>query len=1049
MKFKINGFLTLFLALVVQMSFAQTKTVTGTVTDPEGLPLPGVNILIKGSNTGTQSDFDGKYSILASSDQTLVFKYIGFETKDVSVGNQTEVNIQMVMDSDELDEVVVTAYGNTISKAKSNSSTVQLSSEGIENRPNVNVLNSLQGQAAGVNISSFSGQPGTNKIDVVIRGVASLSSSSDPLYVIDGVPLTQAFFRNLNANEIESVAVLKDAAATAIYGNRGSNGVIVITTKKGKYEESFSVGYSSSYGITDFIDDNYNMGSAQDQLRLQRKGFEEGVGVLGSSFAVSGEYLGGAITLDPGNLEAYDVNTDWQDIFIRQGTTQSHDVNITQGSKNFKSFTNIGYFEQDGIIPTTGFKRFNLRTNLSGKSIDEKFNYNLNLFSAFSRRNQLEQETRGGINNNVLQNPLTGYLTSSRFLPRGLYQSGQQLLDDFGNPALNLIPYMLLDLYGKNNAPSFFEETKTIATLNASYKITDKITVGTTTGADYADDRRVFAIGPEAYLSVVRASGANQPFHGFETISTQREFMFNHVNNLSYSDTFDNDHTLDINLYSEYLKAHRRTNFQTQTGLNALTWAPGAGTGYITYDPNSLPLSYRPGLGAFKANAGMFSYFGTIDYDYKGKYGFTSSIRRDATYRFVDDNKWGTFWSVSGRWNISEEDFLSDSSFIEDLKMRASYGTTGNQNVLGRGVDSSTSEIFLGSQLVRDLNSTQTGYNNEASFGVSSIANRDLVWETTTQFNVGIDYGLFKNRLTGAIDYYDRLTEDLFQNLPVSNANGITTLSSNDGSIRNSGLEFQGRFEILRDTKFKLSVNANFSYNKDEFENLGSIDTDGDGSFRPSDDFIRNIGGQLFEYNLVPYVGVNPANGNLLFLDINDNVTENVTDDDRRATGKSLLPTYQGGFGLNLEYGGFYLNSLFNYVADTYRFDSNYNSLMDVRNAGDFPVSNDLYNAWTPTNRITDVPALAANNIDQQGLSDRFLSDASYLRLRNLTIGYNFPQKVLQNTSITSLNLRLVAENYLTFTKWRGLDPERNVSGEAAGFYPTPKILTFGLDVKF
>ena len=445
----------------------------------------------------------------------------------------------------------------------------------------------------------------------------------------------------------------------------------------------------------------------------------------------------------------------------------------------------------------------------------------------------------------------------------------------------------------------------------------------------------------------------------------------------------------------------------------------------------------------------MFSYFGTIDYGYENKYGFTASLRRDATYRFVDDNKWGTFWSVGGRWNISNETFMENVSFLNSLKLRASYGISGNQNVIGRGTDSATSDIFLGSQLVRDLNVSSQGYNNLPSFAVGTIANTDLIWEESTQFNVGIDFGMFNNRFNATLDYYDRLTENLYQSLPVSAANGTKSINANDGSIRNSGLEFQGKFDILRDSDFKLSVNGNISYNKNSLDQLGSADTDGDGSFRPSDDFIRNEGEEYLQYYLVPYAGVNPANGNLLFLDRNNNLTENPTDDDRRATGKSLLPTYQGGFGLDAEYKGFFLNTLFSFVTDVYRLDTNYSGAMDARNAGDFPVSNDLFNAWTPNNRITDVPALATTNFDSGAISDRFLRDASYLRLRNITFGYNVPKRFLEKTSLKSLQFRVIAENYFTFSKWRGLDPERSVAGESGGFYPTPKILTFGMDLKF
>jgi len=1053
MKLKLTCFLTLFMAFMIQVSFAQEKSVSGTVASAaDGLPLPGVNVIVKGTTRGVQTDFDGNYSIRVSNNETLVFSFVGLKTVERTVGNNSTINVQMAEDAATLDEVLVVAYGNEVSKAKSTASVVQVSSEFIENRPNVNVLSSLQGQAAGVNIAFDSGQPGTNKTNVIIRGVSSLGSSSDPLYVLDGVPLAQGFLRNLNQNEIESVTVLKDAAATAIYGNRGTNGVILITTKTGGYNEAFTVGYSSSYGVTNFIDDNYNLGSAVDQLRLQQKGFNEGLTVLGSAFGVDGTYFDGTpneITLDPNNLDAYTVDTDWKDVFFRQGTTMSHDVTFNVGGERFSNFTSLGYFEQEGITPTTSFQRFTVRNNFSGKSLNDKFNYSVKALAAFSKRRQFEQETRGDINDNVLQNPLTGYLASSRFLPADLYQNGQQLLDDFGNPGLTIIPYMLVDLFQGDNQYNQFQEFKTFLTFDASYKITDDITAAITTSGDFTDERRVFAIGPEAYLSVVRASGAGQDFHGLESLTDTRNFTFNHINSLTYEKLFGEKHNVRVSVFTEYLKAHYRRGLQQQIGLNPLTWVPGAGTGYIAYNPATQPVSYRPTVIANNVNAGLFSYFALADYDFNSRFGFGASIRRDASYRFIEDNRWATFWSVSGRWNLDQEKFLADSEVISGLKLRASYGTTGNQNVVGRGVDSALFDIFQAPGLTRDLNASGTGVNNLPSFGVTTIGNPDLVWETTHQFDVGVDFGLFNNRFNGTIDYYNRLTTDLYQAVPLSVAVGAANLNANDGAIRNEGIEFQGRLSVLREGKFKLDVFANLAYNKDSYAALGAADSDNDGSLIIGGNVVRNVGGQLTEYYLVPYAGVNPANGNLLFHDINGNLTENPSDSDRRATGKSLFPTYQGGFGFEANYEGFFLNTLFVYAADQWRLDNNYQFAMDARNAADFPMSNDLFDAWTPDNRQTDVPALAASNIDSQDLSDRFLTDASYLRLRNITLGYSVPSRFLDNMFITQMTFRVTAENYLTFTKWRGLDPERLVGSEASGFFPNPKILTFGFDVKF
>lgn len=1034
MRLKCKWIFTLLVALSMQFSFAQEKTVSGVISDAGG-PIPGANVVVKGTNRSAQSDFDGKYALKASAGEVLVFSFIGMKDTERKVGVSNTISVVLNEDTTVLQEVVIEGYGKTSTKAKSMGATQTVSAKTIEGRPNVNVLQSLQGQLAGANIALSSGQPGSNKIDVIIRGAGSLNASTDPLYVVDGIPLTQSFLRNLNQNDIESVSVLKDASATSIYGNRGSNGVIVITTKQGAFKSDLDVNYSSSYGVSELRDDKYNLVNARQHLMLQKE-YGEGPGFSGSAKG---------IIVDPNNIDAYAINTDWKKVFFRSGTTSSQDVSFTLGGENSKNYTSLGYYQQDGIVPTTDFKRFTLRSNFSGKSANGKVTYGLNITSAFSKRKQLEQETRAGINDNVLQNPLTGYLTSASYLNPATYVSGSQLYKDFGGASLDIIPFMLMDLYNGNNAPSFYEELKTIVSGNLGYKLTDNLTVRTTAGADYSDEKRTFAIGPEAYLSVVRAAGAGQPFHGSETQNTTREFTFTSTNQLNYNKVFAEKHTLDVSLFTEYLKAHRRLNQFTQTGLNPLTWYPGAGTGYIPYS-TALPVSYAPTVAASRTDAGLFSYFGTLDYDYDSKYGFAASVRRDGSYRFTNENKWGTFWAVAGRWNINKESFMESYNFFKELKLRASYGTTGNQNVVARNEDSNASTIFGAAQAVRDLNSSQTGYGNAASFGVSSYANANLKWETTAQANIGLDFNI-KSRLSGSLDFYRKLTTDLYTAIPVSAANGISSISGNNGSLLNKGIELSLRYDVLKNSDLKLSVYGNSSYNKNEIYDLGVLN-DGTGVQKIGASSANAIGGPLRQYFYVPYVGVNPANGNLLFLDINGNQTETITNSDRRLTNKNYLPVYQGGFGLNASYKGFFLDAAFAYAADFWRVDGDYAGMLDIRDVSFLPMSTDIFNSWSPTNTSGSLPSWEATNYDSGNLSDRFLMDASYVRLRNLSIGYNVPAEFLNKTFMKSVRFRLQGENILTLTKWKGFDPE-TLKASTTGYFPTPKLYTFGIDVNF
>lgn len=1033
MRSKFKWIFSLLLALSMQFALAQERTITGTVTDPTG-PLPGVNVLIKGSKSGVQTTLDGKYSIKAKIGDVLIFSFVGMQDYQATVGASSSLNVKMKDSSVNLQEVVVGAYGRTSTKAKTIGATSTVTAKVLEGRPNVNVLQSLQGQLAGANIALASGQPGTNKIDIIIRGASSLSASLDPLFVIDGVPQTQAFFRNLNSNDIESVSVLKDASATSIYGNRGTNGVIVVTTKKGDFKSDLAVTYSSSYGVAEFRGDDYNLIDARQHLNLQK--------TLGVGPGATG--VGPGITVDVNNINSYAVNTDWKKVFFRTGKTNSQDVSFSLGSENTRSYTSFSYFEQEGIVPTTDFKRFTFRSNFSGKSANNRFTYGTTFTGSFSKRKQLEQETRAGISDNVLQNPLNGYLLSPTYLRTDTYKSGQQLFTQFGSPQGAITPFMLQDLLNKNNAPSFFQEVKTIGSANAAYKLTKNFTVKSTFGVDYAEDKRVFAIGPEAYLSVARAVGAGQPFHGLETQRSNREFSFNLVNQLNYK-IETGKHSLDVSAYMEYLKAHRRSFLFQQIGLNPLAWVPGAGTGYIPYSL-ALPFTYAPTIGAGAVNTGLFSYFGVADYDYDGKYGISATLRRDSSPKFINEYKWATFYSVGGRWNISKENFMANSNFFTDLKLRASYGTSGNQNITARDEDSDQGAIFNSMQIVRDLNSSQQGYGNAPSFGISSVANVNARWETVAQANIGIDFNI-KNRLSGSVDVYQKKTTDLYTNIPISYANGITNLAGNNGELGNKGVELSLRYEVLKNTDFKLSVYANGAYNKNEILNLGVLDN-GSGLQNIGAIQANAIGGPSNQYFVVPYKGVNPATGNLLFTDINGNDTEAPTNADRRLTNKNRLPVYQGGFGLNSSYKGFFLDAAFAYSAKFFRFDVDYQSLMDVRNVEEYRVSADLLNAWTPTNTNTDVPSYAVNNLDASDISDRFLRDASFIRLRNLSIGYSVPAKLLSQTFIKSVRFRLQGENILTFTKWKGFDPE-TFRATTTGYFPTPKLYTFGVDINF
>ncbi len=1033
MRSKFKWIFTLLLAFSMQFSFAQEKTITGIITE-NGLPLPGVSVAVKGTSKVAVADLDGKYSITAGQGQSLVFTFIGYTTKTVVVGASNTVNVVMEDSATELDvvEVVNTGYDRTRTKASTSSAVTTISSETLENRPNASFLNSLQGTAPGLTVLSSSGSPGSAKIDTFIRGVSSLNAATDPLIVIDGVPTNGNQFRNLNQNDIETINILKDAAATSIYGNRGANGVIVITTKRAAFGSALKITYDVTTGISTLPDNNYNMSDVKQILTLESRAG-----------------LGKGARMSPEEIAQYNgVDTDWSDVFFGSEVMQQHNLGISFGGDNVSNYTSLGYFEQGGMVPTTDFKRFTLRNNLNGKSSNGRFVYSSQLALGFSRRNQLNQESNAGVNNNTIQNPLHGSLMGLPYAEAGLYATGQELFDKIGTTFAGANDtYVLEDILRDRSMPSWYDETSILANISASFKINDDFTLTNKSAIDFKQTDRVFARDPGSYLALaVQKSSANVPtFGGFETRSSVKDFTFTNISSLNYSKAFG-DHKIDAGVYLEYMKSHYIASGFTQNGLNPKTYVAGAGTGYAPYVPGyydtvngvNIPAQNVSTTSASKVNAGTLSYFANIDYDYKDKFGFTGVVRRDATYRFSDENKWGTFWSVSGRWNIDQESFMEGSTFSL-LKLRASYGTQGNQNVLAPAYG--TNPLFVATNLVRDLNIVGSGYNNDPGIGIANLAYPSLMWEEISQTNIGLDFRVMNNKLEGNIDVYRKQTEKLYNSIPRSAAIGTYDQNGNNGTLRNSGVELLLKYHIFNEQDFKLSVFANASYNKNEIISIGEGDQSGN-------NLVYLSGRKAGEFNLVPYIGVNQSNGNLLFMDKDGNPTENPDlIADRRLTGKSSIPAYQGGFGFNADYKGFFMDVLFSWTQDVWRYDNQLRWAYDPTSIGDDNLSSDLLNAWTADNH-SNFPSLTAANLTQDSDSDRYLFDSSFLRLKNTSIGYNVPAKFLEKTFISSLKFFVQGENLLTWTKWRGFDPESTSAYYITG-YPNPRTISFGTSVRF
>jgi TonB-linked SusC/RagA family outer membrane protein len=1010
MKLKLTWLLTLFMAFVMQFSFSQEKTVTGTVTTAtDGLPLPGASVVVKGTSKGQQTDFDGKFTIRANQGDVLVISYVGMTASEVIVGasNSYEVALE---DSSELDEVIIVGY-SSISKATSKAATVRITSETIENRPNASFIQTLSGQVAGLNITTQSGQPGGNSL-VQLRGVSSLNGNTEPLFIIDGAPVDQDNFRSLNPQDIESIDVLKDAGATAIYGNRGANGVIVIKTRRGSFDQGLSVNYNGFVAFSSLQDNDYDIMSSQELLRYERtRGAGAGNGTSSGVFNPGDE----TPLTDAQIAAAPDFS--WREFFFRTSVTQNHNLALSSGGANSSQYTSIGFSDTQGILINSDLQRFNLRSNITGKSENDKFTYGVSLSVNYSKSNEPNAIGGSGINRNYV----LGAFQSVPYITSDDYTNGADLLSP--------LSFTNTPLFLQDNSETLTiadEEVKIVGSINFNYQITDWLRANVVMSGDYQSEFRLRAEAPTSFNALL-FGGDENPTSGFQDQDSARDFSYNQVTSLNANKTWGK-HTVDAGLYTEYFKAHLRNFGYFANGLDPATFFPGDGSGII---PTANGL-FVDSANANILNAGLFSYFGAVDYDFDERYGFGATLRRDASYRFAGSNRWATFFSVSGRWNISNEQFM-DGSVINNLKIRGSYGTAGNQDIVNEGV-------FGGPDLTEDFFTTTSGYGNANSIALAQLGNRNLKWETVTSSNIGIDFGVWNNRLRGAFDVYERETSDLFQSTPLSAVTGVTSQNSNTGRLSNKGFDFQVNYGVIQKIDgLNVDIGIVGNYNETELQDLPNEEGEIIG--------LGRNGGVIGEYFELRYAGVNPANGNLLYLTADGDVTENPNaDTDRVWTGQNALPDWNGGFTLNADYKGFFFTTQWNYVIGADRFDGDYEGFVNQNNVGQFNFSNDITREWTQPGDITDIPSPSAANLNSFD-SNRFLRSADFLRLRFATIGYNFPKKFLEGTGFSNVRIFLNGENIITFSEWRGFDPEARTNTSRQ--YPTPKTYSVGFELGF
>ena len=985
MRSKFTWIVTLIMALMINFSFAQEKTVTGTVSDATG-PLPGVTVSNKGTKAATQTDLDGKYSLKAKQGDVLEFSFIGLQTTTATVGASSVLNFSMTASTEELNEVVVTGYGGGVKRSNLVGSVSVVTAEAIENKPIASFDQILQGTAPGLYVAAGSGQPG-DAAKVRIRGTHSISGSSNPLYIMDGVPILAEDFAALNPNDFETVSVLKDAASTSIYGSRGSAGVILITTKKGKFNSKTSFKYSTQYGVTERGTSRMKMMNANQKMTYM-------------NYLTPGAY-------SEADLESAKTNsTNWIDVFFRTGITKTHDLSVSGGDEKTRFYTGLSYYDQEGILLRSALKRFTYRLNLEHK-VSDRARFGTNMSIGYAKSDYIDAEGGAFTNNAMLAAVMASPLTTP-YRADGSYNTGATV------DGVNLIGGINLENLERNvnrNA-----DLKIVGNVFGEVEIFKNITARTDIGIDYADSRSETARDPKTYIgsTVGRGTGGSY-FQGNGFVA-----QINATNSLRYSKVFAEKHDFSISAFTEYVKIHQKTGNFTGFNLNPKTFAyPGS----ILVNAGGLPT-----ITGVDLERGLFSYFATARYTYDERFSVDATIRRDASSRFSDKNKWGTFWAVGGSWNIMNEKFMTDQDIANELTLRVSYGTTGNQS---------------GIQDFQDQGTWGTStYNGQGGIAPATLGNPNLKWETANKFNAGIDFSLFKSWISGSVDYYTELTSDLFIGQQLSAlANVPDGLDINAGEMTNKGVDVMLKAYIFKDKDFSWNINGNFNYNSNKITGLGQVQ-----EFEQGTSIVR-VGLPINTHYVVGWSGVNPANGQPLYLDGDGNVTTTYNDSNSLAQFGSSEPKYTGGFGTEVNYKGFNLSALFTFAADYYLFN---NSRFFFENSDSswwqYNQSQEMLNIWRNPGDITDIQSSAyAVEIN----SSKFIENASFTRLRNVTLSYTFPGDVIDKSNFfTGLRIYVQGQNLYTWTNFKGFDPESDSNLQLLD-YPTPRTITLGFDFKF
>lgn len=991
--------------LTATYAIAQNRTIHGHVISAEdNEPLIGATVMPVGGGQGTATDFDGNFTLnIPSSVTQLTVSYVGMQTQTVAATDG--ISIVMQNSDNRLDEVVVTGYGSGKKLGSIVGSVAVVGEKALENITTPSFIDALQGQVAGLSILSSSGDPSSTENSVRMRGVSSISASTTPLFILDGAPVTESVFATLNPNDIESITVLKDAASVAIYGSRAANGVIVITSKKGKFGQKAHVTVAAKYGWSQRVADKIDMMNSAEYIK-----YRELIGQPVSQDAYDAYYK-------------YGIDTDWQKEMFDTAPTYSLEASINGGSDNLSYYLSFNHLDQEGIIEQSGMRRETLRIALNAKANDWlRVGMQANLGYTKYETNNEASAASSGI---YTASPMVFARKAMPMDSPYYYTIGEN-----GRPVFGERAYYAH--YTNSPTPWYFNDMRDVwrNRITANVSVYEQINPikGLTIRAQQAvdaydsrlDNKGFYYNHQSPFGDIINSNYApGALYESYNQKSFSRYYQFTYTNTAEYKFDIDNTHNFGVLLGEESI-------IGKSEGFSVMTSGQSDPRLYLLNQATSVNVS---DLGDSQGKTVFNSVFLNLNYDFENRYFVDFTYRADGSSKFAPGHRWANFFSGGLMWNITNEAFMRDVTWLNNLQARISYGTTGNSGIGNYG--------YLG------LIGSGAIYNGHSSIGIAQAEAEDLSWETVESFDFGLSGAIFNDLINFDVDFYNKRTIDMLLSIPYSYTTGISGNIGNVGNMRNTGVDFTVNANIIRTQDWTWGLRANFNYNQNRITKLYD---DSDELTIPNAGIQYKVGHSAGEFFMVRWAGIDPRDGKTMWYDKNGNLTKNYNEEeDAVLVGKSAYAPWSGGFGTDLRWKDLSLKVDFAFALGKYMCNND-RYFVENTNMLDFNQSTNMLNVWQDddAHRYTDIAAPG----EVLQFDTHMLENASFLRLKNLTLQYNLPRKWMDAAHLENVRLHFTGRNLLTVTNYTGYDPEPEVN-IVKFYYPNTRQFEFGVEVQF